>query len=72
MIKQKSVKGTFLCQFVASDGLIAICKSYNALKQLFLDLNKNPDFEVARLFTLANLVKVNQIIAPFYKLIKDN
>lgn len=38
IVKQKAIKGTFLCQFVASDGLIALCYSYNALKALFIKL----------------------------------
>lgn len=34
------VKGTFLCQFVASDGLIGLCKLYNHYKSFFLNLQQ--------------------------------
>jgi hypothetical protein len=34
----RSVKGTFLCQFVASDGLIGLCKAYNNVKSICIGL----------------------------------
>ena len=34
----KYLKGTFLCKFVACDGLVILCKQYNEYKKLVLKL----------------------------------
>lgn len=36
----KYLKGTFLCQFVACDGLIVLCKQFNEYKKLVLRLQQ--------------------------------
>jgi len=76
------VKGTFLCQFVASDGLIGLCKLYNHYKSFFLNLqqtdksnesqtNKTLLYLIER-FALQIIVKLNTLIMPFCKIQKDN
>ena len=76
---QRTVKGTFLCNFVAQDGLIALCRLYNDVKDLYIWLQEarpthpaKRKLYIAERFALTSLVKLNQMMGPFIKLMKDN
>lgn len=83
MLSDKNIiKGTFLCQFASSDGLIGLCKLYNHYKTHFLTLQAQDKNERSRSdttllylierFVLQILVKLNTVLTPFARIQKDN